>query len=743
MTERQTQIMLRDTERALAYRTCPVTISRADTDADLPDGARDFRVAISTDKPLKRGSITEVIVHDSLDNFDLSRLEAGAMNVLNGHASFFGGGGDPFGTFQPGTARVEDGELIVTCRLVDDGQMGTAMIARWDAGICTTFSIGYEWLRYEKVTDDDGVDTGVRRVVKTKIYECSLVGVPADENAQLRDAFAQMLNRSTPTEDTDMPEAQPQPTGDTPPTGRAERDANPQPSPTPPAADPTVVVQPESESQRAFNAAQQMRAAAPARAQQWTDQFLRDADTAARDQARADIEAAIRQTANSLATLPAAEHAQPMDKLSVRIGQILHAAQTPDAPPPARDTGETPTRTTAADGMRALLERQAEFERDECGSTPLNFGPALAAQGRAGSTAGEAARVLARHREFTDDILGRCESAVRGAIEPLLRNGIMVTPRDLLDYRLERQRRIDLALGRAQTAAAADNKGDSLIQTDVLVEHYVEGLYASSKLYEAGCTMRTGLTSLELVPVQSSNLSAAFYTETGQIPNTDFGIGEVTLSPHRVGVANPATLMLQILTGGAIARIQMYNILSAMDLGIEGAYLNGTGAGNNPRGLRNQQGIDVVAVGTNGGNITVAKLQEPATELKKDEIFPDGKFTALLTPDTLAYGQSRARFGTGGDNFIIPENLMNARYRILESTLLPTNLAKGTGANLHAAAFGRFSDFWCASFGMPVVTHDDLTLIDRGQTRVVVNAFVDCVLTRKESIKLMNDISVA
>jgi len=255
--------------------------------------------------------------------------------------------------------------------------------------------------------------------------------------------------------------------------------------------------------------------------------------------------------------------------------------------------------------------------------------------------------------------------------------------------------------------------------------------------------MRTGLTNLELVPVQSSNLSASFYSETGQIPNTDFGIGEVTLTPHRIGIANPATLMLQILTGGAIARLQMYNILAAMDLGIEGAYLNGDGAGNNPRGLRNQQGIDIVSIGTNGGNITVAKLQEPATELKKDEIFPDGKFTALLSPDTLAYGQTRARFGTGGDNFIIPENLMNARYRILESTLLPTNLTKGTGRNLHAAAFGRFADFWCASFGMPVVTHDDLTLIDRGQTRVVVNAFVDCVLTRKESIKLMNDISVA
>lgn len=550
-----------------------------------------------------------------------------------------------------------------------------------------------------------------------------------------------------------MKPAERNPADDTPatdptPTPEPTRDDTPTPTPTPePTPTPAL---PAGEAERAFAYAAAMRDGAAQRATQWVDGFLRDADSARRDKARDDIETAIRDTAGRLAAARESERQPEVDALSVRIGKIIHAAQTGNRPPP-RATDAPTTRDTGEPGMRSLLVRQAEFEREAgADAPPMSAGTAIVAlAGGAGSlTQKESASVLARHRELTDDILGRCTDSVREHIAPLLGGpmsprGIMLLPSDFVRYGLERQRRIDKQMGRAQTAAAADNKGDSLVSTDVLVDEYIEGLYASSKLYEAGATVMAGLTSLKQIPVQSSNLDADFYAETGKIPNVDFGIGHVTLEPHRIGIANPSTLLIQILSGGAIGRWQMYNVMAALDNGQEGAFLNGNGAGNNPRGLRNTNGIDVVAIGTNGGNITVAKLAEPMTEIKKDNIFPDGKFTALLTPDTLTYGQSRARFGTGGDNFIIPEDLMRARYRILESNLLPTNLTKGTGTNLHAAAFGNFGDFFIATFGMPTVTFDDLTMIDSGQTRIVVNTFVDCVLARKESIKLMNDISVA
>ena len=79
-------------------------------------------------------------------------------------------------------------------------------------------------------------------------------------------------------------------------------------------------------------------------------------------------------------------------------------------------------------------------------------------------------------------------------------------------------------------------------------------------------------------------------------------------------------------------------------------------------------------------------------------------------------------------------------YNVATSTLVPSNLSKGTSSTLSAMIFGDFSKMAIASWGGMELTVDPYSGATAGLTNVVLNAYLDCNLLQPTAFAVCKDI---
>jgi len=116
---------------------------------------------------------------------DMSRFDAGTVQVLDGHR-VYGGVASIIGIAIRGS--IEDGEGRATLRLSTRAEMA-GIVADIKAGIIRSISFGYNVTKYEitrAIDRTDGVNMPLYRAVSWQPYEISFVTVPADADASTR-----------------------------------------------------------------------------------------------------------------------------------------------------------------------------------------------------------------------------------------------------------------------------------------------------------------------------------------------------------------------------------------------------------------------------------------------------------------------------------------------------------------------------------------------------------------------------
>ncbi|MFC5548194.1 prohead protease/major capsid protein fusion protein [Massilia aerilata] len=116
---------------------------------------------------------------------DMSRFEAGTVQVLDGHR-VYGGVASIIGIAIRGS--IENGEGRATLRLSTRAEMA-GIVADIKAGIIRSISFGYNVTKYEitrAIDRTDGVNMPLYRAVSWQPYEISFVTVPADADASTR-----------------------------------------------------------------------------------------------------------------------------------------------------------------------------------------------------------------------------------------------------------------------------------------------------------------------------------------------------------------------------------------------------------------------------------------------------------------------------------------------------------------------------------------------------------------------------
>jgi HK97 family phage major capsid protein len=188
-------------------------------------------------------------------------------------------------------------------------------------------------------------------------------------------------------------------------------------------------------------------------------------------------------------------------------------------------------------------------------------------------------------------------------------------------------------------------------------------------------------------------------------------------------------------------------LLNAMAQSLETAAIKGGGS-NEPTGIIANANVNVTFAGGATSNATnangIAPVWADVVNLMKAVENANGDGVAYLTnPKVKAALQTIPRQTSGVEgNFIWPAGGMDLNgYQVATSTLVPSNLSKGSSSTLSAMIFGDFSKMAIASFGGGMeLTVDPYSGATAGLTNVVLNAYMDVNLLQPTAFAVCKDI---
>jgi len=302
--------------------------------------------------------------------------------------------------------------------------------------------------------------------------------------------------------------------------------------------------------------------------------------------------------------------------------------------------------------------------------------------------------------------------------------------------------------------SASDDVAGGVLVPLVMLPGFIELAREDVKVWDPG--LITTLTGLSGSPVElPKELTAAtvYWVGENEAPNkSDVTFGAIRFQPRKAAARVQIGNRLIRQASMNPAQIVQRSIARGFGLEMDRVILRGTGAGNEPRGIANYPGIIPVAIGTNGGDWTfpVSLAQQEALETR---FTLRGKLAYIGHP--LAINKAKkeriAQFSgqTDGAYVILPMSDANLRdalgFDFRKTTVIPSNLTKGTGVSLSEVYFGNWEDAWAAMWEDITFKASDVTgdatgsALMQDQTWLYAFIEVDVQLARAASFVLTND----
>lgn len=299
----------------------------------------------------------------------------------------------------------------------------------------------------------------------------------------------------------------------------------------------------------------------------------------------------------------------------------------------------------------------------------------------------------------------------------------------------------DLNWGQRDQTVSPTSAGGFLVGTDHLADQFISALYAKLTVGELGARVMTGLKGNISVPkLSAQTTNTAFVAEGGAPTEGAATFSNVTLEPRTLASYVDCSRKLMLQSDPSVEAVLRNDIISQFARKIDSVAINGGGS-NEPSGII--PGVpsgNVVAMGTNGLAPTYAKIVELIKAVDVSNAM-GGNPSFLTNPKVVAALRTIAKQSGGAEgNFIMEAASDILGYNIASTTLVPSNLAKGTGSNLSAAIFGDFTNvmlgFWS---GVDVVV-DTSSLSTSGGTRLAFFQDLDVGIRHGEGFSVIKDI---
>jgi HK97 family phage major capsid protein len=167
-----------------------------------------------------------------------------------------------------------------------------------------------------------------------------------------------------------------------------------------------------------------------------------------------------------------------------------------------------------------------------------------------------------------------------------------------------------------------NSAGGYLVQTDLLSESMIDVLRNKMVVSQLGATVLTGLVDSIAIPRVTAATSGSWIAENSAASEGSVTLDQVTLSPKTASVHTVLSRKLrQMVRNPSIDAFVFNEIAKTANVTIDAAAFNGTGASNQPTGIRNQSGINTVDSGTNGGAPSWEFIVDMESEVANDNAY--------------------------------------------------------------------------------------------------------------------------
>lgn len=293
---------------------------------------------------------------------------------------------------------------------------------------------------------------------------------------------------------------------------------------------------------------------------------------------------------------------------------------------------------------------------------------------------------------------------------------------------------------RALSVGATDNGAKTVFTED---GGFIEILRKRLVTAQLGAEVFLDLKGDIAFPKQTAQSTASWKSETGALDEQTQDIGQLLLSPNKVGAFTEYSNQLIHQSSIQVEQFIRRDLSRAIAESIDAAAINGSGIGNEPTGILNTAGIGAVVGGTNGAAPTWDHIVDLETSLGDSNADAGG--LAYLT-NSAVRGKLKKTFVDSSSNaervweIKSPMNPLNG-YAAGVSNLVPRNLDKGTSEGVCSALiFGNWQDlfigFWGDSVQLLVNPYSKDT---EGLIRITAWSFADIGLRHAESFAAMKD----
>lgn len=253
--------------------------------------------------------------------------------------------------------------------------------------------------------------------------------------------------------------------------------------------------------------------------------------------------------------------------------------------------------------------------------------------------------------------------------------------------------------------------GGNTVATDLMADSFIELLRNRSVVTRAGATVMNGLVGNVAIPKQTGAATAYWVAESGAPTESEQTIAQVTMTPKTVGAFTDFSRRLILQSSIDVENMVRRDLASVIALAIDTAALYGTAASNQPRGLKNQTGINTRDFAAT--NPTFAELVAMETEVAADNA-DIGTMRYLLNPAQRGAAKTTEK-AVGTAQFIWePGNTINGYATEVSNQVVAGDVF-----------FGNFADLLIGFWSGLDLTVDPYAGATSGTVRVIALQDVD------------------
>jgi HK97 family phage major capsid protein len=282
--------------------------------------------------------------------------------------------------------------------------------------------------------------------------------------------------------------------------------------------------------------------------------------------------------------------------------------------------------------------------------------------------------------------------------------------------------------GRRDLSAGTATDGAELVASNLLAGSYIEVLRNTMVTAKAGITMLSGLVGNVDIPRQTAGAASTWISaEDGDATEGEAQFDQVSLTPKDLACYTEVTRRLLMQSTPAIEGIVMRDLAIAQALGIDLAVLYGSASSGQPRGIKNQTGVNTLDLAAAAP--TYAEIIQIVKKVLEDNALV-GNCSWLISPAGWEDLKTTPKQGSGVEgNFILGESGLIAGY----------NWQVSNQVTAEEYFFGDFSQVLLGEWGGLEINVDPYTSSLKGRIRYITFKTVDVAVRQPTAFCYSHD----